>query len=89
MKTLVSVTLFFVHSRHFSAISRQLPKEEIANQIRDDIVQLPGVTQASVANTRPYEISIEVSEESLRRNNLTFDQVARAVRSGASAPPPT
>ena len=33
MKTLVSVTLFFVHSRHFSAISRQLPKEEIANQI--------------------------------------------------------
>ncbi len=57
--------------------------KEIANQIRDDIVQLPGVTQASVSNTRPYEISIEVSEVSLRRNGLTFDQVAGAVRAGS------
>lgn len=57
--------------------------KELAYQVRDDITQLPGVTQASVSNTRPYEISIEVSEESLRRNNLTFDQVARAVRSGS------
>ena len=57
--------------------------KEIAFQVRDDITQLPGVTQSSVANTRPYEISIEVSEISLRRNGLTFDQVARAVRSGS------
>ena len=28
--------------------------KETAQQIRDDIVQLPGVTQATVANTRPY-----------------------------------
>ena len=57
--------------------------KELAEQVRDDIVQLPGVTQASVANTRPYEISIEVSETSLRRNKLSFDQVAMAVRSGS------
>lgn len=57
--------------------------KELAEQVRDDIVQLPGVTQASVANTRPYEISIEVSEASLRRNRLTFDQVTTAVRSGS------
>jgi multidrug efflux pump subunit AcrB len=57
--------------------------KETANQIRDDIVQLPGVTQATVANTRDYEISIEVSETSLRRFNLSFDQVADAVRSGS------
>ena len=57
--------------------------KELANQIRDDIVQLPGVTRASVSNTRPYEISIEVSEVSLRRNGLTFDQVAGAVRAGS------
>lgn len=57
--------------------------KELAEQVRDDIVLLPGVTQATVSNTRPYEISIEVSEASLRRNRLTFDQVAEAVRSGS------
>jgi multidrug efflux pump subunit AcrB len=57
--------------------------KELGQQIRDDITQLPGVTQSSVSNTRPYEISIEVSESSLRRNGLSFDQVAQAVRSGS------
>ena len=57
--------------------------KELAWQIRDDITRLPGVTQATVSNVRPYEISIEVSEESLRRNNLSFDQVAAAVRTGS------
>ncbi len=57
--------------------------KELANQIRDDLVQLPGLTQVDVKNTRPYEISIEVSESSLRRNGLSFDQVAAAVRSGS------
>ena len=57
--------------------------KELAEQIRDDIMQLPGVTQSSVSNARPYEISIEVSEASLRRNGLSFDQVASAVRKGS------
>ncbi len=57
--------------------------KELAQQIRDDIVQLPGITQVEVANVRPYEISIEVSEVSLRRFELTFDEVARAVRTGS------
>ena len=57
--------------------------KEIAQQIRDDITLLPGVTQASVSNTRPYEISIETSETSLRRYGLTFDDVARAVKTGS------
>ncbi|MEM8561892.1 MAG: efflux RND transporter permease subunit [Pseudomonadota bacterium] len=57
--------------------------KELAQQVRDDIVRLPQVTQATVSNTRPYEISIEVSEESLRRNNLSFDEVANAVRQGS------
>ncbi|MEM6582741.1 MAG: efflux RND transporter permease subunit [Pseudomonadota bacterium] len=57
--------------------------KELAQQVRDDIVRLPQVTQATVTNTRPYEISIEVSEESLRRNSLSFDEVANAVRRGS------
>lgn len=62
------------------------PEEErtlkvIGEQVRDDIAKLPGVTQVELRNTRPYEISIEVSESSLRRHGLSFDDVASAVRS--------
>ncbi len=52
----------------------------LGQQVRDDIAALPGVTQVTLSNTRPYEISIEVSEDSLLRNGLTFDQVASTVR---------
>lgn len=55
----------------------------LGQQVRDDIAKLPGVTQVELQNTRPYEISIEISEEALRRNNLTFSQVARAVRNNS------
>ncbi|MBW2415323.1 MAG: efflux RND transporter permease subunit, partial [Deltaproteobacteria bacterium] len=53
--------------------------KEIGKQIRDEISQLAGITQVELTNVRPYEISIEVPEEALRRHGLTFDQVVRAV----------
>ena len=42
----------------------------MAERVRDDITALPGITQVDLANARPYEISIEVSETLLRRHNL-------------------
>jgi len=54
--------------------------KHIGERIRDDITSLPGITQVDLLYDRPYEISIEVPEESLRRYGLTFDQVAQAVR---------
>jgi multidrug efflux pump subunit AcrB len=53
---------------------------EIASQVRDDILALPGITVADLVSVRDYEISIEVSEQALRRHRLTFDDVATAVR---------
>lgn len=50
---------------------------------RDAISALPDVTQVSLESVRPYEISIEVPEESLRRHGITFDDVVRAVRRGS------
>jgi len=52
-------------------------------RIRDSIASLPDVTQVELQNARDYEISIEVSEETLRRFGLTFDEVVRAVRRGS------
>ena len=52
----------------------------LGEQVRDEVASLPGITQVELANARPYEISIEVSEDALRRHSLTFDEIARAVR---------
>ncbi len=52
----------------------------IGERVRDEISQKPGVTQVQLSAVRPYEISIELSEESLRRHALTFEEVVRAVR---------
>jgi len=49
-------------------------------RIRDGIAALPGVTQVDLTNSRNFEISIEVSEDSLLRHKLSFDQVVEAVR---------
>ncbi len=52
----------------------------IGEQVRDDIATIPGITQVDLVSTRPYEIAIEVSENDLRRYNLTFGEIAMAVR---------
>ena len=52
----------------------------IAERVRDDLADLPEITQVDIVGAPPYEISIEVSEVALRRHRMTFDQVAEAVR---------
>ena len=54
--------------------------KELALEVRDDIAAMEGISSVYVAYVRPDEISIEVSEQTLRRMGLTFDQVANAVR---------
>ena len=56
---------------------------KLADQIRDDLTAKDNISQVTVAGVRPYEISIEVSEENLRRYNLSFDQVTRAIRNSS------
>lgn len=55
----------------------------LADRIRNEITDKENITQATISGIRPYEISIEVSEENLRRYNLSFDQVMRAVRNSS------
>jgi len=54
--------------------------KKLADQVRDDLTAMKNISQVDVLGVRPYEISIEVSEKTLRRYGLSFDQVARAVR---------
>jgi len=57
--------------------------KEYAKQVRNEIVTLPGVTRAEILGSRPYEISIEVSEFTLQAYDLTLAEVAGAVRRGS------
>jgi len=52
----------------------------IARSIRDELASLPEISKVEVANANEYEVSIEVSEDQLRRYGLTFDEVVAAVR---------
>lgn len=57
--------------------------KEMTERLRDEFTQLPGVSQAYVRGIRDYEISIGVSEFQLRKYNLTFEEIATAVRRGS------
>ena len=54
--------------------------KSVAERVRDDLAAQPGISQVEFASARPYEISIEVSEDTLRRHGLSFDDVSNAVR---------
>jgi len=57
--------------------------KRLADRFKDDLTAHDAISQVEIYGLRPYEISIEVSEENLRRYNLSFDDVSRAV--GASS----
>ncbi len=54
--------------------------KEIARDLRDELAAVEGISQVSVDYIRPYEISVEVSEQTLRAYGITLDQVSRAIR---------
>jgi len=51
----------------------------IGQRVRDDISALTGVSQVELQYARPYEISVDVSEQTLRRHGLTLAEVGRAI----------
>ena len=68
----------------FMALYGDLSKRELnrlARDVRDEISQLPGGSPlVNIWGAEREEVSIEVSETSLRRFGLTFDDVALAIR---------
>lgn len=56
---------------------RQL--HHLALEIHDDILHLEAVSQASIAGIRAYEIGIEVSQQNLKRYQLTLDEIANKI----------
>ncbi len=54
--------------------------KRLGEQIRDEVSNMEEISLASLKAIRPYEIAIEIPEQSLREYGLTFADVTRAIR---------
>lgn len=68
---------YFGMSVHGDASKLELKR--ITDAVRDDIAEIPGGELAVVNGVLDEEVTIEVSEETLRRYGLTFSDVAQAI----------
>lgn len=53
---------------------------DLAERVRDDLIQRPGVTLVELGLAPPIEIAIEVPQDTLREYDLTLDDIASWVR---------
>ncbi len=56
---------------------------DVADRVRDDLLQRAGVTLVELGSARPREIAIEVPQERLRAYGLTLDRIAREIGEAA------
>ena len=55
----------------------------LAEKIREDLLKQENITQIDLSGIRRPEIAVEISQEQLRRYNLTLEQVATRIRTAA------
>ncbi|MFN3158326.1 MAG: efflux RND transporter permease subunit [Rubinisphaera brasiliensis] len=54
--------------------------KQAARDLRDELLELPGVSDITVGGIRDDEISVEVRPEKLFEYDLTFSEIAQAIR---------
>jgi multidrug efflux pump subunit AcrB len=52
---------------------------EYAEYLRDRLLQNPDITQVDLVGVRNFEISVEISQDTLRTYNLTLEEVAQRI----------
>jgi HAE1 family hydrophobic/amphiphilic exporter-1 len=58
----------------------ELELRDVAEKVRDDLLALSTVSAVNIAGGKDYEITIEISEQTLRKHGLTLKAVADIVR---------
>lgn len=59
------------------------PLTRLAQDLRNDLASRPYISQIELFGVRNEEVTIELSEEALRRYDLTFSEVAAAIRANS------
>ncbi|RJG49438.1 efflux RND transporter permease subunit [Motilimonas pumila] len=77
-----------IHQKEVISVSlsgalSELELRQLGEQVRDDLQSIAGISHVALESVRPYEISIEVSELTLREYNLTMAQVSDAVKAAS------
>ncbi len=54
--------------------------KELAQALRNEMLELPDINSVRIDGVRNYEITIEVSEDSLLKYGLTLDDIAQRIR---------
>ncbi len=65
------------------ALYGELPErqlKELAENIKQELVNESTISQVSISGSRRYEIGVELSEKRLRQYGLTLDDVSRTIR---------
>lgn len=57
--------------------------KDLTEDIKDEMLQDPDISYGEIFGDRDYEISVEVSEQTLRKYKLTLEQVAQAIRNSS------
>ena len=57
--------------------------QRVAEQIRDDLLAIPEISQVGVSGARLYEIAIQLSEEALNRYGLTLQGLMETIAQGS------
>ncbi len=55
----------------------------LAEELRDELISLSHVSDVEIGGTREEEVTIEVSEEALQRYQLSFNELATAIRASS------
>ncbi|MEZ6057000.1 MAG: efflux RND transporter permease subunit [Planctomycetaceae bacterium] len=55
--------------------------KKAARDVREDLLSLPGISDVQIMGARDDEISVEVQPDRLLEFDITFDEVAQAIRS--------
>ncbi len=61
-------------------MAAELHLRDVAEQVREDLLQQPAVSQATIIGAREYQIDVEIPEETLRKYGLSLTRVADIIR---------
>ncbi|MEY3173145.1 MAG: Multidrug transporter MdtC [Planctomycetota bacterium] len=63
-----------------AAPDAELKLRELTEQVRDDLLLIPEISQAEINGERKYQIDVEIPERRLREYGLTLTDVSRRIR---------
>lgn len=69
------------------AVAGDLSEQEIrreAEQVRDDLLALDGISQVELDGVRSYELAIDIDQSTLRRFQLSLSEVAAAIAASST-----